>query len=58
MRDEDKKSINSDGTPLITPGQVMDISKRSEEFSTPPCVLDATAGKLKYKDLKKKLGKR
>lgn len=57
MRDENKKSLNSDGSPMITPGQTMDISKRQSENQTPPCALDATAGKLKFKDLKKKLAK-
>ena len=56
MRDEDKKSINADETPMITPGQELDISKRSKGYPTPPCALDATNKKTKtFKSLKKQL---
>ena len=30
-------------TKVRTPGQDMDISKRSKDFKTPPCDLDSTA---------------
>ena len=30
-------------TKVRTPGQSMDISKRSKDFKTPPCDLDSTA---------------
>ena len=30
-------------TKAKTPGQSMDISKRSKDFPTPPCDLDSTA---------------
>jgi hypothetical protein len=48
MKDKDKKSINSNNKPIITPGQVLDISKRSKTYPTPPCALDSTtkSGKL------------
>jgi len=41
---------------MITPGQELDISKRSKGYPTPPCALDATAKPSKtYKSFKKKL---
>ena len=55
MRDEDKKSLNADGSSIITPGQELDISKRSNRYPTPPCALDATAKRTTYKSFKKKL---
>lgn len=56
MKDEEKKSVNPDGSPMITPGQGLDISKRSIEYPTPPCALDATTKSSKtFKSLKKKL---
>jgi hypothetical protein len=58
MRDEDKKSLNADGTPMITPGQELDISKRSIEYPTPPCALDSTSSEISFKNFKKKLDKK
>jgi len=55
MRDEDKKSLNADDSPMITPGQELDISKRSKGYPTPPCALDATTKSTTYKSFKKKL---
>jgi hypothetical protein len=56
MKDEQKKSVNPDGSPMITPGQELDISKRSKGYPTPPCALDATIKPSKtYKSFKKKL---
>lgn len=58
MRDEDKKSLNADGTPMITPGQELDISKRSIGYPTPPCALDSTTSPVTFKTFKKKLDKK
>jgi len=56
MKDEQKKSVNPDGSPMITPGQELDISKRSKGYPTPPCALDATIKPSKtFKSLKKHL---
>lgn len=56
MKDEEKKSINADGSPILTPGQELDISKRSKRYPTPPCALDATTKTSKtFKSLKKQL---
>ena len=56
MKDEEKKSVNADGSPILTPGQELDISKRSNRYPTPPCALDATTKTSKtFKSLKKQL---
>lgn len=56
MEDVSKKSIGSDGKPIITPGQELDISKRSKQYPTPPCALDATSKSSKtFKKFKKQL---
>jgi hypothetical protein len=56
MKDEEKKSLNPDGSPMITPGQELDISKRSNRYPTPPCALDSTTqSNITFKSFKKKL---
>lgn len=56
MEDISKKSIGTDGKPIMTPGQELDISKRSKQYPTPPCALDGTSQPSKtFKILKKQL---
>ena len=38
-----EKKDTAKKTKVRTPGQNMDISKRSKDFPTPPCDLDSTA---------------
>lgn len=38
-----EKKDTAKKTKVRTPGQKMDISKRSKDFPTPPCDLDSTA---------------
>lgn len=38
-----EKKDTAKKTKVLTPGQKMDISKRSKDFPTPPCDLDSTA---------------
>ena len=59
MKDIEKKSVDGQGNPINTPGQELDISKRSNEYPTPPCALDSTSRSGKtFKSFKKQLDKK